>query len=249
MPDAEFRFYEELNDFLPPGHRKVAFRATFFGRPTVKDTIEASGVPHTEVDLILVDGVSVGFDHHLSGGERVAVYPVFEGIEIGPLTRLRPQPLRRPRFLVDANLGRLAGFLRLLGFDCLHDPQMHDKELALLAQAEKLIILTRDRGLLMRRIVDRGYFVRSQNPRIQAVEVIRRLDLRDRIRPFTRCATCNGSIEPVSKEEILHRLAPKTRRSYDTFHRCSECSKVYWRGAHWKKLTEIVDQIVSAASV
>ena len=103
--DAEFRFYEELNDFLPPEKRKRSFAYMFEGTPSIKDAIEAVGVPHTEIDIILVDGRSVGFDHRLRGGERVAVYPMFEAIDVSPLVRLRPQPLRITRFVVDVHLG------------------------------------------------------------------------------------------------------------------------------------------------
>ncbi len=116
---ATFRFYEELNDFLSPDRRKIAFDYAFNGTPSVKDSIEAIGVPHPEVDLILVNDVSVGFDHLLNGGERVAVYPMFERVDISSLTRLRPNPLREPRFVLDVHLGKLARYLRLLGFDRL----------------------------------------------------------------------------------------------------------------------------------
>ena len=248
MPHAEFRFYEELNDFLPAGKRKLSISRSFIGTPAVKDTIESCGVPHTEIDLILVDGESVGFDHHLTGGERVAVYPVFEGLDISPVTRLHERPLRRPRFLIDANLGRLARLLRLLGFDCRYDQQMDDDEIARTAAEESLTILTRDRGLLMRRIVRRGYFVRSQAPRTQAAEVMRRFDLREQVRTFTRCVDCNGLIRPVPKAEVQDRLPHKTRQFYDTFYQCSGCSKLFWRGAHWKNLLDLVDEIRSAAA-
>jgi len=247
MPSAELRFYEELNDFLPAEQRKTAIRRSFNGTPSVKDTIESCGVPHSEIDLIVVDGESVGFDHRLAGGERVAVYPVFEGIDISPANRLRPRPLRRPRFLVDANLGRLARLLRLLGFDCTYDQAMDDEEIARLAASERMTILTRDRGLLMRRIVSRGYFVRSQVPVEQTAEVLRRFDLVEQIRPLARCVDCNGIIEPVRKNQVLDRLPQNTRRFYEEFFQCSVCSKLYWRGAHWENLQELIARISRAA--
>ena len=117
MPDrAEFRFYEALNDFLPTARRKVSFAHAFAGTPAVVDVVEAIGVPHTEIDLILVDGASVGFDYRLRGGERVTVYPLFESLDIAPLVHLRPEPLREPRFILDVHLGRLAHYIRLLAF-------------------------------------------------------------------------------------------------------------------------------------
>ncbi len=120
LRQCEFRFYEELCDFLAPGRRKRSFVHAFDGTPTVKDRIESLGVPHTEVDLILVDGMPVGFGHRLQGGERVAVYPMFESFELGDACRLRPTPLREPRFVLDVHLGRLAAYLLLLGFDTLY---------------------------------------------------------------------------------------------------------------------------------
>ncbi|MEE8441896.1 MAG: Mut7-C RNAse domain-containing protein [Spirochaetia bacterium] len=249
MPHAEFRFYEELNDFLRVEQRRLTISRSFIGTPTVKDTIESCGVPHTEIDLILVDGESVGFGHHLTGGERVAVYPMFEGFDISPVTRLRARPLRRSRFLVDANLGRLVRLLRLLGFDSRYDQRMDDDEIARTAAKTGLTILTRDRGLLMRRIVKRGYFVRSQTPRVQAAEVMRRFDLCEDVRTFTRCVDCNGLIRPVSKAAVQDRLPHNTRLSYEEFFRCSRCSKLFWRGAHWTNLLELVKEIKSAAAV
>ena len=117
---CEFRFYEELNDYLRPEQRKRSITREIAGTPSVKDAIEALGVPHTEIDLILVDGRSVRFDRRLRGGERVAVYPEFERFDITPIHRLRPRPLRNPRFVADVHLGTLARYLRLLGFDTLY---------------------------------------------------------------------------------------------------------------------------------
>ena len=248
MPVAEFRFYEELNDFLPPQARKTLILRSFNGTPSVKDTIESCGVPHTEIDLILVNGVSVGFDQRLTGGERVAVYPVFEGIDISPVTRLRDRPLRTPRFIVDANLGRLVRLLRLLGFDSRYDQQMDDAEIAGVAAADGLTVLTRDRGLLMRRAVTRGYFVRSQLPRTQAAEVLRRFDLTNQVSTFTRCVDCNGIIHPVPKSAVSDQLPANTRQCYDSFFQCSACSKVFWKGAHWQNLLSLIRDIRVAAA-
>lgn len=229
---AEFRFYEELNNFLPPALRKRTFSYAFDGSPAIKDPIEAIGVPHTEVDLILVDGESVGFDHRLRPGERVAVYPVFESFDITPLVRLREAPLRRTAFIVDVNLGKLARRLRMLGFDTLYDNGYDDRRIAAIAAAEHRIVLTRDRRLLFIGCITHGYWVRSVVPDQQLAEVLVRFDLRRQVRPFQRCIVCNGTVEPVAKEVILERLEPKTRLYYDRFFRCTRCAKVYWAGTH-----------------
>ena len=194
---CEFRFYEELGDFLAPGRRKRSFAHAFDGTPSVKDRIESLGVPHTEVDLILVDGEPVPFSHRLTGGERVAVYPMFESFELGQANRLRPTPLRDPRFVLDVHLGRLASYLRLLGFDTLYRNDYEDDELLRISCAQHRILLSRDTGLLKRSAVTHGAFLHATDPRRQLREVLDRFQLDARIAPFTRCARCNGIVEAM----------------------------------------------------
>lgn len=240
-----FRFYEELNDFLPPGRRKRSFRHDLKGWPSVKDAIESLGVPHTEVDLILVDGSSVGFSYRLSGGERVSVYPVFESLNITSLTHLRPRPLRRPAFILDVHLGRLASYLRILGFDTLYRNDYADPEIVRRSLAEGRTILTRDRGILKTGAVTHGYWIRSQEPLEQLREVVERLDLRSCARPLTRCPVCNGRLHRVEKREVAALLPAKSRELYEEFSRCSDCGKVYWRGSHYAKILELVQSLVA----
>ena len=234
------RFYEELNDFLPPARRKVAFEHAFRQSGSIKDVIEALGVPHTEVDLILVNGSSVDFDYLIRDGDRISVYPMFESMDIAPVTRLRPVPLRTTRFVLDTHLGRLAAYLRLFGFDTLYRNDYDDPTLAAISAAERRILLTRDRQLLMRKQVTHGYFVRETQPRQQLIEVLRRFDLRATQRPFTRCMHCNGEISAVSKEEIREHLLPRTERWYQEFWRCRQCGKIYWKGTHFRHLQALV---------
>ena len=174
---AIVRFYEELNDFLPVARRKRDIDVEMdFPRP-VKDAIESLGVPHTEIDLILVDGKSVDFAHVLRGGERVAVYPMFEALDITPVLRLRPMPLRDPRFIADVHLGELARQLRMAGFDASWSGDWDDDEIVRRSAADRRTILTRDPGVLRRREVERGYFVRAAESEAQLVEVVRALQL------------------------------------------------------------------------
>ncbi len=245
---ARFRFYAELNDFLAsaPGGGERSYR--FDGHPSVKDAIEAQGVPHTEVELILVDGEPVDFEHHLRDGERVAVYPVFESFDVAPVAKLRPAPLRQNRFVVDVNLGKLARWLRLLGFDTIYRNDLDDPELVRIAADEERILLTRDRRLLHHKAVSHGYWVRAVDPEQQVAEVVRRFQLEGSIRPFHRCLACNGLIHPVAKDRIEHRLEPKTRRYYDEFYQCDQCGKVYWKGPHFARLVEAVERMVAPAS-
>lgn len=244
MMRVTFRFYAELNDFLPPERRQVAFDYALAGPGSVKDAIEALGVPHTELDLILVNGESVDFGHRLADGDRIAAYPVFETLDITPLLRVRPEPLRHPRFVLDTHLGRLASYLRLLGFDALYANEADDAALAGLAAAEGRILLTRDRGLLKRSQVTRGYCLRSTNSRTQLYEVAQRFDLAAAARPFTRCLACNGDLQPAPAAEVRPLLPEHTRQTYDKFSRCAACGRLYWQGAHYARIRALVEEIV-----
>lgn len=233
---AEFRFYEELNDFLPVARRKRSFAHGFNGTPTVKDTIEALGVPHTEIDLILVNGKSVRFTSHLHGGERVAVYPMFERLDVRPLYRLRPHPLRRTRFVADVHLGTLARRLRLLGFDTLYGPSFEDARLASISADERRILLTRDVGLLKRSAVTRGHWVRHTDPLQQLKEVIDAFSLQQDLKPFTRCMVCNGDLRAVQLASVAGLVPPGVLERCHRFRQCAQCKRIYWRGTHFKRL-------------
>jgi len=212
----------------------MAYR--FTGRPSIKTAIEGCGVPHTEADLIVVDGVSVGFDYHLQPGDRVAIYPVFESLDVSPIVRVRPKPLRRTAFILDGHLGTLARLLRMLGLDALYCQDSEDSEIVRLAAAEQRIILTRDRGLLKHASVTHGYCVRSLVPHEQACEVLRRFDLYTAVKPLSRCIRCNGALERVEKNAILSRLPPRTILYYDVFYHCLSCDHIYWPGSHYQNM-------------
>lgn len=229
---AEFRFYGALNDFLPPPQRQMTKFYRFRGNPGIKDPIEALGVPHTEVELIIVNGTPVDFEYQLQAGDRVAVFPVFHDLNIGPMPRLREPVFSNPRFVLDVNLGKLARRLRILGFDCLYRNDYHDAQIADIAANTRRIVLTRDRRLLFAKRITHGYWVRSVHVHSQVEEVLRHFDLRQAIRPFQRCLICNGLLAPVAKAEVLDRLEPKTRLYYELFYRCVDCRRIYWEGSH-----------------
>lgn len=236
MKRASFRFYEELNDFFPAQLRKRLFYYEFRGTPAIKDSIEAMGVPHTEIDLIIVDGRSVGFDYRLQGGDQVSVYPVFESLDISPIVRLRPKPLRETKFIVDVNLGKLVPKLRLLGFDTLYKNDLKDDEIVDIAQKQQRIILTRDKGIFKYAAVTHGYWLRSDQPKTQLRELISRLQLVHDFKPFTRCVRCNGILVKVEKSQIRDCLPPQISLSFDLFLRCDQCHNIYWRGSHYDRI-------------
>ena len=244
---ATFRFYEELNFFLSPEKHKQDFGYKFRGSPAIKDAIEAICVPHTEVELILVNGTSVGFDYQLQEGDRVSVYPVFESFDVSPIIKLREKPLRHPTFICDVHLGKLATILRLLGFDTLYRNDYDDDEIIKVAVQEHRIILTCDRGILKHSIVTHGYCVRSRQAMPQAKEVLHRFDIVGTAHPFSRCTVCNGKIEIIDKEDVVEQLLPRVAKTYETFRRCTGCNRIYWQGSHYSKIKATIEELLASS--
>jgi uncharacterized protein with PIN domain len=240
MVTATFRFYEALNEFLAPEHRRREFACSCARAASAKHMIEALGVPHTEVELILVNGESVGFERPLCDGDRVAVYPKFEALDVTPLLRVRPEPLRGSRFIADAHLGGLAHMLRMAGFDTLYDNGYADAELVDIAQRQRRIILTRDTELLKRRAVTHGCYIHAIKPERQFREISVRLDLHRAMRPFTLCLNCNAPLRTVAKAEICDRLPPRVRETQERFSTCDACGRVFWEGSHWRNMTRVL---------
>lgn len=246
IKQATFRFYEELNDFLPRNKRKLDFIHQFKGSPTVKDIIEAIGVPHAEVDLILVNRISVSFNYILKNDDMVSVYPVFETFDIKGVTRLRAEPLRDIKFILDVHLGKLAKSLRLFGFDSLYRNDYDDKTIVRISLEEHRIILTRDIGLLKMKAVTHGYFVRNHNSIEQLKEVLEYYNLHTLIKPFSRCVKCNGQLEIVPKDEIIHQLEPLTMQYFNKFYRCNNCRGIFWEGSHYEKMNRFIKLIMKS---
>jgi uncharacterized protein with PIN domain len=244
---VHFRFYEELNDFLPPERRKIEFVHQVTPDASIKDVIESLGVPHTEIDLILVNGESVDFSYQVQPDDYVSVYPVFESMDISPVTRLRPEPLRMVRFILDVHLGKLARYLRLLGFDTYYDTRYNDDEIIQMALQQHRIILTRDIGLLKNRIVTHGYWLRNTNPKAQIIEILDRFDLAKKSRPFTRCLECNGQIALIDmKDDLKSHIPSGVKEIQNEFYQCENCKRVYWQGTHYSKLNKLVQEFLGA---
>lgn len=243
MASAVFRFYAELNDFLPPARRRQDLALQFAAPAPVRHLIEVCGVPHTEVEVILVNGLSVGLDHRIEDQDRVSVYPMFEALDVTPLLRLRDRPLRTPRFVVDAHLGRLGRYLRLLGFDTLYANDYGDRRLVAISVRERRVLLTRDRALLMRRELTHGCYVRADACPKQLAYLIRRLDLCRCIRPFTRCMCCNAVLGQVAKAQLLERLPDNVREGQGEFWRCDGCGRIYWKGSHYRRMAQLVEAL------
>ena len=244
MKTAFFRFYEELNDFLPKTKRKIRFEHNFLARTSIKDMIESLGIPHTEVDLILVDGKSIDFSYVVKDRDDISVFPVFESFDISDIQHLRVKPLRDKKFVLDVHLGTLARYLRMTGFDTKYKNNYNDDEIVDVSLSEKRTILTRDRGILKRNEVTHGYWIRNQNPELQLKEVTERFGLKNQIKEFERCLECNTKLEKIDKEVISERLPLKVKKKQNNFWYCKNCDKVYWRGTHFEKMKEIINRLL-----
>ena len=243
LKKASFRFYEELNDFLPAEKRKVRFVHNFIDRASVKDMIESLGIPHTEIDMILVNGNSVDFNYIVKDGDDISVYPVFESIDITDVQHLRSKPLRVPKFIADIHLGSLAKYLRMLGFDVQYKNNFTDDEIIEISSKEKRAILTKDRGLLKNNRITHGYWIRKAGLEEQVKEVITRFDLKDEIKEFFRCLECNHILGAIEKEKIKGRVPPKVKERLNEFWYCKHCDKVYWKGSHYEKMLKFIERI------
>ncbi|MGH9632356.1 MAG: Mut7-C RNAse domain-containing protein [Bryobacteraceae bacterium] len=238
-PRVRFRFHGELNRFLTPARRNVEFEHVVGATDTLKHVIESLGVPHTEFGKITVNG------HTVNGQMLPSSETLAEGDSIHVFPHSEPVFLKDPRFALDGHLGRLAAYLRMLGFDTWYDRFVDDAALAAIAGGEHRVLLTRDVALLKRREVEQGYCVRCHKPHDQLREVSHRFALQPRFAPFRRCMNCNGQLYPVSKEEVADLLPPHTRETKTEFSRCSECRKVFWRGSHHARMLGWIEELAA----
>jgi uncharacterized protein with PIN domain len=247
MASATFRFYGELNDFLARERRGHAFATPCARAATTKHMVEALGVPHTEVELVLVNGDPAGLDDILEEGDRVAVYPRFTSLDVADVARLAQRPPGRARFVADAHLGALARLLRMAGFDTIYRNTLHDAEVEAIALEDGRAVLTRDRALLKRRGIEYGCYVRALTAQAQLQEVVERFGLAERVRPFTLCLSCNAPLRSVAKADVIDRLPPRVAATRDEFSTCDRCHGVFWKGSHWQRMAGVLDTIVCAA--
>ena len=232
---AAFRFYGSLNDFLPARKKAQWIQQDFPSSPSIKDAIEALGVPHVEVSKLIVNGSPVDFYYLLQAGDQIEVFPDEESF-----------PDNFPKtFVLDVHLGKLARLLRMLGFDTAYQNNYHDKEIVEKAVSEKRIVLTRDVGLLKYKSIACGYWLRSQIPEEQLTEVIKRFALCGDIHPFSRCMDCNGNLRTIEKNEIIHQLPPLVKEYYREFYQCDHCKKIYWKGSHFDHMQQFIEKIKS----
>ncbi len=243
---AYFTFHGALNYFLPRSQRHTTIAHPFDWRASVKDMLESLGPPHPEVALIVVNGISVNFDYIVQPGDKIALYPDFDAVDLSPKIALVPPYSGRMRFILDTHLGRLEAYLRMMGFDTLYRNDYDDDELARISDEEKRILLTRDIGLLKRGRVMYGYFVRNTESRARLLEINQRYRLVDHLDPFRYCMKCNGLLMPVEKSAILDKIHPRTAENFDAFHQCQACQQVYWKGSHYDKMASLLDDVINS---
>ena len=245
MVSATFRFYDSLNAFLPRERRGREITVPCAREATAKHMIEALGVPHTEVELLLVNGQSGSFEQLLADGDRVAAYPAFGLLDVAPLQRLRQPPSGRARFVADAHLGALARLLRMAGYDTLYDNGYHDDEIERIAREEGRVLLTRDRELLKRRSVERGCYLHAIEPSAQLRELFARLGLNRDMRAFSLCLHCNLPLRGVPREAVLDKLPAQVARAQVEFTTCDGCARVYWKGSHYERMRALLADLAA----
>jgi len=232
---AHFRFFYSLNDFLSKENKNTSIPYPFNGSPSVKDAIEALGVPHPEVDRIMTNQGFVDFNYLLQNNDELEVYTLPD-ISARAANSLTPEPVYPLSFVADVHAGKLAKTLRMLGIDTRYDNQIADSDVARIAEEENLVVLTRDIGLLKHRKIKWGYWLRSQQTNQQLFEVVNRFKLRPFFKPFTICMECNGTIKEIDKDEVLQLLPAKTAQYFNEFYQCTDCHRTYWKGSHYENM-------------
>ncbi len=241
---VSIHFNRELNQFLSREKRHQIYQVISHDARTIKDLIEAEGIPHTEVDIIKVNGDVVDFHYQIKSGDQIEIFQLITPKNLDMIVRLGRPPLPHLRFVADVNLGKLTKHLRMLGIDCSFAPHWNDLDLAHVSVAEERILLTRDRGLLKRKIIHHGIYIHSSEPAHQIEELVKRINITEFIKPFTRCLACNGLLMAVEKKEIQSRVPDETYRHINEFYGCDQCDKIYWQGAHWQRLHEMTQTLM-----
>jgi uncharacterized protein with PIN domain len=238
MRQATILVHGSANDLLPPGRRQHEFTISFELPAGVRDLIQATGIPHVELESVVRNGRPIDYTDRVDDGDQLLLFSKY------PLSH----PPESAAFILDVHLGRLAHYLRLFGIDTAHDPHTEDAELARRSVGENRILLTRDRHLLMRAELKWGSYVRSTDAREQIREVIGRFALRRLVRPLTRCLECNGVLEPADRLEARGRIPEGVWQRHQDLSRCASCNRTYWKGSHYSRMLRLVDETLAGVS-
>ena len=236
-------FWGNLKELLRPqfrGLNSIVYELT--RQASVKDIVEALGVPHTEVGRLTVAGREISFSSPGANNDTLDVYPLRPPVDVSTPTLLRPEPLDGITFAVDMNVGKLATLLRMAGFDTFYSNDISDPDLIEVAVREKRILLSKDTDLLKRKEIVFGYLVREIHPEKQLAEIVHLFGIKEQIKPLRRCLRCNGLLQPVDKQQIIGQLEPLTKKYYDSFRQCQGCRKIYWPGSHRDKMLKVLER-------
>ncbi len=242
--NTTIRFYEELNDYLSEDIRRQDILIDTKEGNSVGELIYSFGVACAAVDLILVNGHSANFDYILQDNDQISVYPVFERFNITSVSLIENSPLRNLKFICDDHLGRLAKYLRMLGFDTLYNNDYDHNILISLSNSHNRILLSRDKKLLLNKKITRRYLVKQAEPGEQVREVLEYFDLKKNITPMSRCLECNGVVQQVPEESVKHRIEKYIIEINDEFTECKGCGKIFWKGSHYDSMMKRIRKIV-----
>lgn len=241
MNQVHFRFYEELNNYLPDHMRKAWIESWIESETSVGERLQSIGIPLDDIDLILVNQQSKGFDYILQDGDRVSIYPIFESFDVSAISQVREKPLRNLRFICDVHLGRLCKYLRMMGWDSLYSNQLTPQQIIELSRQEQRVILSRSVQLTRHKNVTHAWLIRSSDPLEQLKDLVTALDLSKWADPLTRCLNCNDKLVQVQKREILQRLQARTAKYYNEFFKCLTCDQIYWKGSHYENMLQFIE--------
>lgn len=233
--------FERFFDFFLAKERQGGdwFDYPLTRRSNVKDIIESLGVPHTEIGQLYFNNTNIDFQYIPVSEGRLKVCSVSQPFGVLSPSYLRPEPLKKIKFIADVNVIKLGRLMRLTGFDVAYSPSYSDSVIADIAFHEKRIVLSRDTMLFKRKKIVFGKRIRADLPYEQFGEVMDFFGIADSIEFFSRCANCNIRLESVDKKDIMHRLEPKTKKYFHVFFQCPECRNIFWRGSHYENLREI----------
>jgi uncharacterized protein len=240
-----FRIYAGLNDFLPVDLRQRTIILAYKTPITVGEVAESMGIPLSEVKLILVNSEPSKFSQRLKENDFISLYPAIENLDISLLTDKELESASRPRFILDAHLGKLAKYLRMLGFDTLYRNDFEDNRIISIAKQEDRFILTQDKLLLRSKEVINGYYVRSIEKHKQIREIVQKFGLNTMFRSFTRCMSCNAELVKKEKAEIINKIDDETAQVFNDFFYCPNCDKVFWKGSHFERMEKLILSLLS----
>lgn len=153
----------------------------------------------------------------------------------------------RVKFIVDVNVGKLARWLRMLGYDTLFIHDVDDTELVTISLNDKRVLLTKDTQIMLRRVITSGrvkaMLIEDDNPKDQLRQVARMLKI-DQEMKFTRCLECNELLVPKGKDEVRELVPTYVFKTQLQYFQCPACQRIYWRGTHWQRMNKEIEALM-----